>query len=179
MGFWSFEVVCDSAEAQTSGPFLIPHPNGRLKTTYRICASADPDIHRSRTTKSFSSCRFSWGENGSGWKSGAILGRRTNPQLEKLARDGNGRVYQFYCYISSGFEKVRSDAKAVQWVRKAAAQRHAPSQFHLGFYLKEGLYGVDKNTDQGIVWLKKAAAPRHITAIIELDPDRYYEELMD
>ena len=65
----------------------------------RIRASSDPDIHRSRTTKSFSSCRFSWGENGSGWKSGAILGRRTNPQLEELARDGNGRVYQIYCFV--------------------------------------------------------------------------------
>ena len=31
------------------------------------------------------------GGKGSGWKSGAILGRRTNPQLQELARDGNGR----------------------------------------------------------------------------------------
>ena len=65
-----------------------PHPTYCMHRKTRICASADPDIYRSCTTKSFSSCRFSWGENGSGWKSGAILGRRTNPQLEELARDG-------------------------------------------------------------------------------------------
>ena len=48
------------------------------------------------------------GENGSGWKSGAILGGRTNPQLDLVARDRNGPVHQIYCYVSLGSEKVRS-----------------------------------------------------------------------
>jgi clan AA aspartic protease (TIGR02281 family) len=46
--------------------------------------------------------------------------------------------------------------QALYWYRKAAAQKHAMAQFHLGHMYAQG-YGVPQDSNQALQWYRKAA----------------------
>jgi uncharacterized protein len=48
-------------------------------------------------------------------------------------------------------------AQAIDWLRKAAAQKYAPAEFHMGQLYDFG-YGVAQNDDEAFGWYRKAAA---------------------
>src|SRR6185436_9187917 len=47
-------------------------------------------------------------------------------------------------------------AQAIEWIRKAAAQRYAPAEFHLGQVYDFG-FGAAQNDRQALEWYRQAA----------------------
>ena len=47
-------------------------------------------------------------------------------------------------------------AQAISWLRKAAAQKYAPAEFHMG-QLHDFGFGVTQNDGEALVWYRKAA----------------------
>lgn len=82
-------------------------------------------------------------------------------ELRPLAEIGHGKAqYQvgvMYEY-ARGYEQ--SDANAVAWYRKAAAQNVAAAQYRLGVMHENG-WGVSQNPVQAVHWYQKAAMRDH------------------
>ena len=47
-------------------------------------------------------------------------------------------------------------AEAIKWLRRAAAQKYAPAEFHMG-QLHDFGFGVTQNDGEALVWYRKAA----------------------
>lgn len=86
---------------------------------------------------------------------------RASKELRPLAETGHGEAqYQvggMYEY-ARGYEQ--SDAKAVGWYLKAAAQNVAAAQYRLGVLYENG-WGVVQNHVHAAYWYKKAAMREH------------------
>src|SRR5215207_7729485 len=48
-------------------------------------------------------------------------------------------------------------AQGIEWVVKAAAQQHAPAEFHMGQVYEFG-FGAAQNDREALAWYRKAAA---------------------
>jgi len=87
----------------------------------------------------------------------AIADREFRP----LAEAGHGNAqYQLGVMYEYGRGLVRSDANAVIWYRKAAAQDIVAAQYRLGVLHDNG-WGVDRNYPQAAYWYRKAAMVGH------------------
>lgn len=86
---------------------------------------------------------------------------KADKELRPLAETGHGKAqYQvgvMYEY-ARGYEQ--SDANAIVWYRKAAAQNVAAAQYRLGVMYENG-WGVAQNHAHAAHWYKKAAMQEH------------------
>jgi TPR repeat protein len=64
-------------------------------------------------------------------------------------------------------------AQAIEWIRKAAAQRYAPAEFHLGQIYDFG-FGAAQNDRQALDWYRQAA--EHGSAAAQRSPRRLLPE---
>jgi len=53
--------------------------------------------------------------------------------------------------------------QAIEWVRKAAAQKHAPAEFHMGQLYDFG-FGVTQSDGDALAWYQRAAEHGHAAA---------------
>jgi TPR repeat protein len=60
------------------------------------------------------------------------------------------------CFATGEWIGEKDEAKAIEWYTAAAEQRHAESQYDLGFMLLLG-EGTDQSTLKGMEWIIKAA----------------------
>ena len=70
-----------------------------------------------------------------------------------------------YFYGRNGV--AQDDAKAVEWLRKAAKQGHADAQSNLGWMYQEGR-GVSQSDTEAVKWYRKAAKQGHADAQFNL-----------
>lgn len=81
--------------------------------------------------------------------------------LRPLAETGHGKAqYQVGVMYEYARGYQQSDARAIVWYRKAAAQNVAAAQYRLGVLYENG-WGVTQNHAQAAHWYKKAAMLEH------------------
>ena len=61
----------------------------------------------------------------------------------------------------------QNDAEAMKWLRKAADQGNAPSQFSLGLFYRQGT-GVPQDDAEAVKWYRKAADQGYVDAQFNL-----------
>jgi uncharacterized protein len=86
-----------------------------------------------------------------------------------LAEGGDARA-QFWVgsrYID-GRGTQRNDARAVDWITKAAEGGNAQAQFNLGVFYRDGMRGVTKDLVAAKKWLGLSAAQGYAPAKSEL-----------
>ena len=94
-------------------------------------------------------------------------------EIFELADDGDADAQFKLAVIYANGEGVAKDERnAVEWVKKAAAQRHVDAQFALGEMYAHG-QGIAKDERKAIKWYGKASAQGHVEAKYKLG--RMYE----
>ncbi len=79
-------------------------------------------------------------------------------EIEPLAMKGNARAQYFIATLYRyGHGKLRDQAQAAEWFRKAAEQGHLESQYHLGLLYRNG-EGVKRDRVAAHMWLSVFAA---------------------
>jgi hypothetical protein len=58
----------------------------------------------------------------------------------------------------------KSDALALEWLRKSAAQQQPEAEYLLAAVYARGLYGVRRNDKTSVTWLRRAALQGHLDA---------------
>ena len=73
------------------------------------------------------------------------------------------RQYRLGVQYEQGIDKPRHYAEAVNWYRKAAAQRHRSALFNLGMMYVDGR-GVRQNNGEAVIYFRQAAELKHAKA---------------
>ena len=73
------------------------------------------------------------------------------------------RQYRLGVQYEQGIDKPRDYAEAVNWYRKAAAQRHRSALFNLGMMYVDGR-GVRQNNGEAVIYFRQAAELKHAKA---------------
>jgi hypothetical protein len=91
-------------------------------------------------------------------------------RLIGLAAEAGDRDAQYRLALlrGSGVGAEKSDPIALEWLRKAAAQRHPDAEYLLGVVHATGRYGVERDDRLAAVWLRRAARQGHLDAQVSL-----------
>lgn len=84
---------------------------------------------------------------------------------EKGDRDAQ---YELSRLIGTGVGAEKNVIEALDWLRKAAGQRHAEAQFRLGVAHARGMYNLRKDEAAAVEWLRLAARQDHVEAMVAL-----------
>jgi len=83
---------------------------------------------------------------------------------QSASRDANVESqFQLALAYNRAIGVQRNDAKAFEWMQRAAAQGHAYAQLNLGNMYYHGV-GVNKNKQQALLWISKAVEQEHAYA---------------
>ena len=95
----------------------------------------------------------------------ALVFEQTLQDAEKGDADAQ---YLLAVWFMDGKSGERDPQKAAQWMRKAASQGHAGSQFYMGHYYLNGMEVIKKDEQQAFEWFRKAAEQGEPTSQMNL-----------
>lgn len=88
---------------------------------------------------------------------GALQTTRPQSELDRaIALATSGDVVAQFSVGSVLYYGTADTAAGIDWIRKAAAQSHAPAEFHLGLVHEFG-FGVAQSDAEALAWYRKAA----------------------
>ena len=84
---------------------------------------------------------------------------------EKGDRDAQ---YELSRLLGTGLGMEKNVIEALDWLRKAADQRHPEAEFRLGVAYARGVYNLRRDEAAAVNWLRRSARQDHIEAMVAL-----------
>ena len=99
---------------------------------------------------------------------------RTEPELDRAkVKAAAGDVIAQFSVGALLYYGTADTAAGIDWIRKAAAQRYAPAEFHMGQVYEFG-FGVTQNDAEALAWYRQAAG--HGSAAAQRAVGEFYQK---